>query len=75
LLVFFFVFALTPHLQEGKWPLWLSPRQLMIVPVAKKYNIYAESVQATLVESGFFCDIDLSGKVMIALSFFCLGFK
>jgi hypothetical protein len=40
----------------------------MIVPVAKKYNIYAESVQATLVESGFFCDIDLSGKVMIPSS-------
>jgi len=58
-----FIGILIEHL-EGKWPLWLSPRQLMVIPVAKKFSVYAESVQATLVESGFFCDIDLSGKTL-----------
>jgi len=53
---------LIEHL-EGKWPLWLSPRQLMVIPVAKKFNIYAEEVQKTLVSSGFFAEVDLSGKV------------
>jgi threonyl-tRNA synthetase len=66
-----FIGILIEHL-EGKWPLWLSPRQLMVIPVAKKFNIYAEEVQKTLVSSGFFADVDLSGKVCCVFCFCCV---
>ena len=29
---------------EGKWPFWLSPRQIGIVPVASAHFEYAEKV-------------------------------
>ncbi|KAG7270402.1 hypothetical protein CRUP_009123 [Coryphaenoides rupestris] len=29
----------------GKWPLWLSPRQVMVVPVGPVYDEYAQKVQ------------------------------
>ena len=28
----------------GKWPFWLSPRQVMVVPVKDSVNAYAEEV-------------------------------
>merc|ERR1719148_449271 len=34
------VAILTEH-YGGKWPFWLSPRQIMIVPVASTFNDYA----------------------------------
>jgi hypothetical protein len=63
-----FIGILIEHL-EGKWPLWLSPRQIMLVPVAKKFNIYAEEVQKQFVEAGFYADVDLSGKVALLFWF------
>lgn len=57
-----FMGILMEHI-EGKWPLWLSPRQFMVIPVSKHTNVYAESVRATLAEAGFYVDIDTSGKV------------
>lgn len=36
----------------------------MVIPVTKKFNDYAEKVQASFVEAGFFCDVDLSGKTL-----------
>ena len=65
-----FIGILIEHL-EGKWPLWLSPRQLMVIPVTKKFNEYAESVKETLVKAGYFAEVDMSGKVW---SFFVLFF-
>lgn len=34
---------LTEH-YGGKWPLWLSPRQVMVVPINKKAEDYAQEV-------------------------------
>jgi threonyl-tRNA synthetase len=42
----------------GRWPLWLSPRQINIVPVDLKYVEYAQSVHAVLHGAGYFVDID-----------------
>ena len=36
---------LTEHF-GGKWPLWLSPRQVMIVPVSDKCTDYAQQVRS-----------------------------
>ncbi len=58
-----FMGILMEHI-EGKWPLWLSPRQFMVIPVSKHNNDYAESVRATLVEAGFYADVDVSGKTL-----------
>jgi threonyl-tRNA synthetase len=37
----------------GKWPFWLSPRQVKVIAVHKTQNDYAESVRARLFEAGF----------------------
>ncbi|XP_019764650.2 threonine--tRNA ligase 1, cytoplasmic isoform X2 [Dendroctonus ponderosae] len=43
----------------GKWPFWLSPRQVMVVPVGPNYDDYAEEVRQKLYESGFMAEVDL----------------
>jgi threonyl-tRNA synthetase len=48
----------------GKWPLWLSPRQAIVIPVAEPYEAYAKEVQATLHAAGFFVDVDLSDNTL-----------
>jgi threonyl-tRNA synthetase len=32
----------------GKWPFWLSPRQVSVLPVSEKYNDYAQQVTLNL---------------------------
>jgi threonyl-tRNA synthetase len=32
----------------GTFPLWLSPRQIQIIPVAEKFGDYAQKVQEEL---------------------------
>jgi len=42
----------------GKLPLWVSPRQVCVIPVALDYMDYATKVNDMLVSRGFFSDID-----------------
>lgn len=42
----------------GKWPLWLSPRQVCIVPVDLKFSAYGAEVQEALHQAGYFVDLD-----------------
>merc|ERR1711994_458453 len=42
----------------GKWPFWLSPRQVMVVPVAPPFNDYAKHVQRMMHSGGFCADAD-----------------
>lgn len=42
----------------GKWPLWLSPRQVCIIPVDLKFAEYAASVHSTLHNAGYYADLD-----------------
>eukprot|EP00927_Polykrikos_kofoidii_P012918 TRINITY_DN1561_c0_g2_i1.p1 TRINITY_DN1561_c0_g2~~TRINITY_DN1561_c0_g2_i1.p1 ORF type:complete len:927 (-),score=171.58 TRINITY_DN1561_c0_g2_i1:104-2557(-) len=48
----------------GKWPFWLSPRQVMVVPVGEKFNSYALWVQRQFVLHGYFAEVDVSGKTL-----------
>ena len=48
----------------GKWPFFLSPRQVMLVPVAQAHEAYAQSVQAKIRAAGFFVDVDLSHRTL-----------
>ncbi|XP_050305877.1 threonine--tRNA ligase 1, cytoplasmic isoform X1 [Anthonomus grandis grandis] len=43
----------------GKWPFWISPRQVMVVPVGPNYDQYAEEVKQKLYESGFMAEVDV----------------
>uniref|UniRef100_A0A1L8DI25 threonine--tRNA ligase n=1 Tax=Nyssomyia neivai TaxID=330878 RepID=A0A1L8DI25_9DIPT len=43
----------------GKWPFWLSPRQVMVVPVGPPFNDYADTVRKRLYECGFMAESDL----------------
>lgn len=54
---------LTEHF-AGKWPFWLSPRQLLIVPVGVKNFEYAQKINLKLNEEGFYSDVDLTGNTL-----------
>ncbi|KAL2916699.1 threonyl-tRNA synthetase [Polyrhizophydium stewartii] len=44
----------------GKWPFWLSPRQVIVVPIAAAFNDYSTEVQQILHNAGLFAEADLS---------------
>lgn len=52
---------LTEH-TGGKWPLWISPRQVMIIPVSDQYQQYAAYIHNQIVEKGYYADIDYSSN-------------
>ncbi|KAM5291667.1 threonine--tRNA ligase 2, cytoplasmic [Ctenodactylus gundi] len=43
----------------GKWPFWLSPRQVMVIPVGPTCEKYAIQVSSEFFEEGFMADVDL----------------
>lgn len=54
------MFAVLCEHWGGKWPFWVSPRQIMIVPVHHRFNEYCESVRQRLHDEGFYADVDTS---------------
>ena len=42
----------------GNFPLWLAPKQVTILPVSDKYNVYAESITKELKSSGVRASLD-----------------
>ncbi|KAG2200188.1 hypothetical protein INT47_009826 [Mucor saturninus] len=48
----------------GKFPFWLSPRQIQVVPVAAAFNDYAKEITAKLVALGIYADADLSDNTL-----------
>ncbi len=44
----------------GKWPFWLSPRQIKVIPISDKYLDYAELIYNRLKYEGYHADIDKS---------------
>jgi threonyl-tRNA synthetase len=46
----------------GKWPLWLSPRQVMVVPVKDSYLNYANEVRELLHNAGYYVDVSDSNS-------------
>uniref|UniRef100_A0A8C9Z4H2 threonine--tRNA ligase n=1 Tax=Sander lucioperca TaxID=283035 RepID=A0A8C9Z4H2_SANLU len=49
----------------GKWPLWLSPRQVMLVPVNPSCEDYAKRVCKQFTEGGFMADADLDSSCLL----------
>ncbi|KAL6721119.1 hypothetical protein ACLMJK_000219 [Lecanora helva] len=48
----------------GKWPFWLSPRQVLVVPVMPVINDYVEEVQGLLRAQKMHVDIDVSSNTL-----------
>lgn len=48
----------------GKFPLWLSPVQVKIIPVSEKTNDYAEEVFIALKNAGIRAELDLRNEKM-----------
>lgn len=57
-------FAILIEHFAGKWPFWLSPRQILIVPVMPAVNDYVEELQQILRGDKLNVDIDISGNTM-----------
>ncbi|GAA5858453.1 hypothetical protein JCM1840_001214 [Sporobolomyces johnsonii] len=58
-----FTAILTEHF-AGKWPFWLSPRQVVVIPVAAPHKEYAKEVQQKLWDAGLYADADLSDSTL-----------
>lgn len=50
----------------GDFPLWLAPRQVMIIPIADRHNAYAEELRAELHAQGLRAEVDDSSNRMQA---------
>jgi len=58
-----FVAIITEHF-AGKWPFWLSPRQVLVIPVAVPFNNYASEVTEHLSSLGLYADVDNSAETL-----------
>lgn len=58
-----FIAILTEHF-AGKWPFWLSPRQILVVPVMPSANDYVHELQDLFRSRGMHVDVDVSGNTM-----------
>ncbi|KAI9305580.1 hypothetical protein BJ944DRAFT_161478 [Cunninghamella echinulata] len=48
----------------GKFPFWLSPRQISVIPVAAPFFGYAEQITNKLASMGIYADADLSDNTL-----------
>ncbi|KFY93957.1 hypothetical protein V500_03468 [Pseudogymnoascus sp. VKM F-4518 (FW-2643)] len=48
----------------GKWPFWLSPRQIMVIPVMKEAEDYASEVQLLFRKARMYIDTDITGNTL-----------
>ncbi|KIP05628.1 hypothetical protein PHLGIDRAFT_24993 [Phlebiopsis gigantea 11061_1 CR5-6] len=58
-----FIAIITEHF-AGKWPFWLSPRQVLVVPVAVPYQQYATEVGEKLSKLNLYVDVDNSPETL-----------
>mmetsp|Transcript_21962 Transcript_21962/g.60797 ORF Transcript_21962/g.60797 Transcript_21962/m.60797 type:complete len:479 (+) Transcript_21962:156-1592(+) len=58
------MFAILTEHYAGKWPFWLNPRQVMIVPISEAAYDYAKELRQTIRKGGIHVDADCSDKKM-----------
>jgi threonyl-tRNA synthetase len=49
---------------EGRFPVWLAPRQAVLIPIADRHIPYCAAVAARLTEAGLRAEVDDSGDRM-----------
>lgn len=57
-------FAFLVEKTGGNFPIWLSPVQILIIPVGKKFNEYGEKILKELKNSGIRAEIDKSDETL-----------
>uniref|UniRef100_A0A5F5PMX1 Threonine--tRNA ligase, mitochondrial n=1 Tax=Equus caballus TaxID=9796 RepID=A0A5F5PMX1_HORSE len=50
----------------GKWPLWLSPFQVVVIPVGTEQEGYAREAQRSLQAAGLVCDLDADSGLTLS---------
>eukprot|EP00742_Colponemidia_sp_Colp-10_P004829 GILJ01005155.1.p1 GENE.GILJ01005155.1~~GILJ01005155.1.p1 ORF type:complete len:972 (-),score=201.07 GILJ01005155.1:109-2988(-) len=55
--------VLTEHC-GGKWPFWVSPRQIIIVPISEKFEEYALKIKQRVHQEGYYVDADVSNGTL-----------
>jgi len=60
----FFAFLIEHH--AGKFPIWLSPTQIKVLPIAQRHNEYAKSLVESLTSSTLRAKADLENKTLQA---------
>jgi threonyl-tRNA synthetase len=50
----------------GNFPVWLSPKQVVVVPITSAHDAYANSLAERLVQAGVRAEADLSSERMNA---------
>jgi threonyl-tRNA synthetase len=50
----------------GDFPLWLAPRQIVIIPISDKFNAYAQDLRAELHAAGLRAEVDETSNRMNA---------
>ncbi|HLC55109.1 MAG TPA: threonine--tRNA ligase [Candidatus Nanoarchaeia archaeon] len=58
-----FIAILTEHF-EGKFPLWLSPVQAIVMNISEQSRQYAKDVMKKLIDAGIRAEIDISGETI-----------
>lgn len=58
-----FIAILTEHF-AGRWPFWLSPRQVLVIPVHASANEYTNEVRKIFRDRGMHVDVDVSGNTL-----------
>jgi threonyl-tRNA synthetase len=54
------MFAVLCEHWGGKWPFWISPRQIMVIPVHAEFAPYCQGVRDKLHDAGFYAEVDVS---------------
>jgi len=54
------MFAIMCEQTGGKWPFWLSPRQVKVIPISEKFLGYASSIYERLKLEGYAVELDSS---------------
>eukprot|EP00246_Nothoceros_aenigmaticus_P001908 TRINITY_DN12591_c0_g1_i1.p1 TRINITY_DN12591_c0_g1~~TRINITY_DN12591_c0_g1_i1.p1 ORF type:complete len:679 (-),score=146.34 TRINITY_DN12591_c0_g1_i1:142-1911(-) len=56
------MFAILLEHYGGKWPFWLSPRQVIVCSISGKFAEYATKVRDIVHEAGFHVETDISDR-------------
>jgi threonyl-tRNA synthetase len=49
----------------GKFPFWLSPRQMVVIPAHPEFNDYAKKVALTMTQNNFTCDTNVDDSLLL----------
>ncbi|GBF99477.1 threonyl-tRNA synthetase [Raphidocelis subcapitata] len=58
------MYAILAEHYAGKWPLWASPRMVMVVPISEKVYGYADKIRTACRGAGLYADVDSSDRKM-----------